>query len=72
MKQTQTQTETQASDVRIFERSIVSRRSKAFYDSLGMNVPKQQSLHKKQDFELGISSVNVTKTAGNCGFGHIY
>ena len=72
MKQTQTQTETQASDVRIFERSIVSRRRKAFYDSLGMNVSKQQSLHKKQDFELGISSVNVTKTAGNCGFGHIY
>ena len=27
-----------------------------------------QTLH----FPLRISSVNVTKSAGNCGFGHIY
>ena len=29
-------------------------------------------LHKKWSFPLKISSVNVTKFAGNCGFGHIY
>ena len=31
-----------------------------------------QTLHKKQSFPLRISSVHVTKSAGNCGFGHIY
>ena len=30
------------------------------------------SLHKKRNFPLMISSVNVTKSAGNCRFGHIY
>ena len=36
-------------------------------------VPKQEVLlHKKWNFPLRISSVNVTKSAGNCGFGHIY
>ena len=30
------------------------------------------SLHKKLSFALTISSVNVTRYAGNCGFGHIY
>ena len=29
-------------------------------------------LHKKWSFPLRISSVNVTKSAANCGFGHIY
>ena len=29
-------------------------------------------LHKKIIFVLRISSVNVTKSAGRCGFGHIY
>ena len=29
-------------------------------------------LHKKWSFPLRISSVNVTKSAGNFGFGHIY
>ena len=29
-------------------------------------------LHKKWSFPLRISSVNVTKSVGNCGFGHIY
>ena len=27
---------------------------------------------KMKSFPLRISSVNVTKSAGNCGFGHIY
>ena len=30
------------------------------------------TLHKKCSFPLWIYSVNVTKSAGNCGFGHIY
>ena len=30
------------------------------------------TLHKKWSFPVEISSVNVTKSAGNCGFGHIY
>ena len=29
-------------------------------------------LHKKWSFPLRISSVNVTKSAGSCGFSHIY
>ena len=28
--------------------------------------------HKKWSFPLRIYSVNVTKSAGDCGFGHIY
>ena len=32
----------------------------------------QLSLHKKLSFPLSISSVNVTKSAENCGFGPIY
>ena len=32
----------------------------------------QKSLLKKWNFSLRISSVNLTKSAGNCGFGHIY
>ena len=30
------------------------------------------TLHKKLNFPLRISSVNVTKSTGKCGFGHIY
>ena len=30
------------------------------------------SLHKKWSFPLRISSVNVTKSTGNCGFDYIY
>ena len=30
------------------------------------------TLHKKWSFPLSISSVNVTKSAGNWGFGHIH
>ena len=32
----------------------------------------QVTLHKKWSFSLKISSVNVTKSARNCGFGQIY
>ena len=32
----------------------------------------QMSLNKKWSFPLSISSVNVTKSAVSCGFGHIY
>ena len=30
------------------------------------------TLHRKSSFPLGISSVNVTRSAGNCEFGHFY
>ena len=30
------------------------------------------SLHEKQSFSLRISSINVAKSEGNCGLGHIY
>ena len=33
---------------------------------------KNIALHKKWSFPLGISTVNVTKSAGDCGFGYIY
>ena len=33
---------------------------------------KSITLHKKWSFPLSISSVNGTKSAGICGFGHIY
>ena len=29
-------------------------------------------LHKNSSFPLKIFALNVTKFAGNCGFGHIY
>ena len=32
----------------------------------------QYTLHKKRSFPLRISSVNVTKSTGNCRFGQIY
>ena len=32
----------------------------------------QYTLHKKRSFPFKISSVNVTKSTGNCRFGHIY
>ena len=30
------------------------------------------TLHKERNFPLRVSSVNVTKSAGDCEFGHIY
>ena len=36
------------------------------------SIQENASLHKRWSFQLMISSVNVTKSAGNCGFGHIY
>ena len=32
----------------------------------------KRTLHKKWSFPLRISSVNVTKYAVSCGFGHMY
>ena len=37
-----------------------------------VNVKLEFTLYKKWSFPLRISSVNVTKSAGNWGFGHIY
>ena len=39
---------------------------------LSWNKKWNQKLYKKWSFPLRISSVNVTKTARKCGFGHIY
>ena len=36
------------------------------------SMKKVKTLHKKISFLLRISSVNVTKSAGNYEFGHIY
>ena len=36
------------------------------------HIVNYDALHKKWNFLLRISSVNVTKSAGNCGFDHIY
>ena len=36
------------------------------------NVSDDAALHKKWSFLLRISSVNVTKSAVSCGFGHFY
>ena len=38
---------------------------------LAVDKIKQKPLHKKWSFPLRISSVNVTKSAGDWGFGHI-
>ena len=45
--------------------------------TLSLKPPKSllhlpSTLHKKWSFPWRISSVNVTKSAGYCGFGHIY
>ena len=34
--------------------------------------PINQNTAQKMKFSLRISPVNVTKSTGNCGFGHIY
>ena len=41
-------------------------------DSCLYNFSLLKALHKKYSFPLRISPVNVTKSAGICGFGHIY
>ena len=40
--------------------------------TLFVSIQGAQTLQKKWSFPLRISSVNATKSAGNCGFGHIY
>ena len=46
----------------------------SFNELLMANVEQLQPnpLHKRWSFPIRISSVNVTKAAGNCGFDHIY
>ena len=41
-------------------------------DTKSFEAISKSTLHKKWCFPLRISSVNVTKPEGNCGFGHIY
>ena len=55
--------------------SILTKFSEVFCDFLFLKVGFQAlhlPLHKNWRFPLRISSVNMTKSAGNCGFGHIY
>ena len=37
-----------------------------------LSISQWRTLHKKWSFSLRNSSINVTKSAGNCEFGHIY
>ena len=50
--------------------------SESSYLTILLSLFKQAStlytLHKKWSFPLRITSVNVTKSVGNCVFGHIY
>ena len=50
------------------------KKSYLLLDSLSMKATLvwKCPLQKKRSFPLKISSVNVTKSAGNCGFGHVY
>ena len=43
-----------------------------FYNSKNIIATLRIALQKKSSFPSRISSVNVNKSAGNCGFGHIY
>ena len=45
---------------------------KTFAFSNMENRQRSKTLHKKWNFPLRISSVNLTKSAENCGFGDIY
>ena len=49
---------------------LISWRKIVFY-KLGFQ-SALSTLHKKWSFPIKISSVNVTKSARNCGFSHIY
>ena len=53
---------------RVYSKKRATNSSK----TTGANTPdiKKQALHKKIKFSLRISSVDVTKSAENSGFGH--
>ena len=44
----------------------------AHFEQIWKKENKKQSQYKKWSFSLGISSVYMNKSEGNCGFGHIY
>ena len=46
--------------------------TKDVWGEWGRQCPIRGTLHKKRSFPLRISSVNVTKSGGSCGFGHIF
>ena len=58
-----------SNDISIKESSQTTVHTKVIQDA---HVCVNLTLHKKWSFPLKISSLNVTKSAGNCGFGHIY
>ena len=49
----------------------ITRKPKMYLEECWI-VTKYDTLHKKSSFPLSISPVIVTKSAGNCRFGHIY
>ena len=51
---------------------IFSKLNSYFFLNVKIELAKSPILHKKWIFSLKISSVNVTKFAVSCGFGHIY
>ena len=40
--------------------------------TIGWNIASPKGMQNKRNFPLRISLVNVTKSTGNWGFGHIY
>ena len=60
--------------LKIFEKTICEDLGKCLVPKIA-SLPcykMEISLHRKRSFPLRISSVNVTKSTGNRGFGHIY
>ena len=49
-----------------------SVQAKIYFAKINLSNLNKLTLYKKWSFPLRISSVNLTKSAGNCGFGHIY
>ena len=63
--------------VRVLPESLIFRKPKKVKYCLGRSkhilcVTPQPTLHKKWSFPLRIFPVNVARSAGNCGFGHVY
>ena len=56
----------------IDNKDILDRRLALWRSKKGLVIQIQLTLHKKWSFPIRISTVNVTKSAVNRGFGHIY
>ena len=60
----------------IFKSTALQEKSETYLGYYEISVTEifreNKSLHLKMKFSLKISSVDVTKSAVSCGFGHIY